>query len=223
MTGRELRQQLRAQRQALRTVMKDLRQKARAQLDANPLVQRARRRRKIGRAVGLAAIAVLLLLLRCECSTVPQIAEVDAGPVPLAPPVPKPSPAKKPGPDKKSKPGPMEAKLSPQPRGRYEPPPPAAPPWLEEFRLQVAARSPRLAQCFEGADRPGALRWSTAVNAQSGKVSGHELEPLRKGASLDQKQRECVLGVLSEPKYLLGTWDDDDQAAPRRVSIVIEF
>ena len=90
-----------------------------------------------------------------------------------------------------------------QPRGKYQNEAQSSPSWLDEFRLQVAARSPRLAECFSGTDRPGALRWTTAVNEESGAVSDHGLELVGTGADLYGKQRECVLAVLSSPGYRL--------------------
>ncbi|WNG58351.1 hypothetical protein F0U59_29125 [Archangium gephyra] len=92
---------------------------------------------------------------------------------------------------------------------------------MDDFRIQVAARSPRLAQCFSGTERPGALRWTAAVNAASGSVSDHALEPVGTGGELSGKQRDCVQGVLSSPGYRLKP--EQKQDLPGRVSIVIEF
>ena len=97
---------------------------------------------------------------------------------------------------------------------------PAEPlPWVTAFRLQVAARSPRLALCFVGAEAPGALKWTAAVEPESGRVSDHTLESVRETV-LDAAQRACVLGVLSDPPYRLPS---GGEATPSRVSMAIEF
>ena len=100
-------------------------------------------------------------------------------------------------------------------------PTPESLPWLTVFELQVAARSPRLAPCFEGVPRPGALRWSAVVEASRGTVSDHTLEPVLGSDSLDAAQRACVLEVLSTPAYRLAPLDE--RSTPPRVSLVIEF
>ncbi len=85
----------------------------------------------------------------------------------------------------------------------------------------MAARSGRLSECFKGAEKPGALRWTTSVSPESGAVSQHELEPLGAGAEIQGEQRACVLQVLSNPAYKLGA--AQKQALPNRLSLVIEF
>lgn len=106
-------------------------------------------------------------------------------------------------------------------RPRYVPPAPEAPPWLAAFRLQVAARGPRLAACFEGAPRPGSLRWTTALEPGSGRVSDHVLAPTTQSDPLTAAQRACVIGVLETPPYRLeGT---HTATTPPRVSIGIAF
>lgn len=102
-------------------------------------------------------------------------------------------------------------------RPKYTPPPPDPIPWLEVWRLQVAARGPRLAACFEGVSHPGALRWTTRVEPASGRTSDHVLDPVLDTEPVSAAQRRCVLGVLTEPAYRLGPGD------AARVSIVIEF
>lgn len=102
-------------------------------------------------------------------------------------------------------------------RPRYTPPPPDPVPWLEAWRVQVAARGPRLATCFEGATHPGALRWSTRVDPVSGQVSDHVLEPVLDTAPLTVAQRACVLAVLTDPHYRLPPGE------PSRAGLVIEF
>jgi hypothetical protein len=97
----------------------------------------------------------------------------------------------------------------------------APPLWLTALRIQVAARSPRLAECFEGTTRPGTLRWSVAVDPAHGVVSDPEVAPTLAGQELSHSQRRCVLGVLADPPYQLTT--GDQPATPARVALVIEF
>jgi hypothetical protein len=92
---------------------------------------------------------------------------------------------------------------------------------MDEYRLQVAARSPRLARCFQGAGRPGALRWTASVNPTRGEVSDHQLQPIGGGAELRREQRECLLEALSSPPYRLTA--PGAPALPDRVGLVIEF
>ena len=94
-------------------------------------------------------------------------------------------------------------------------------PWLDAFRLQVSARSPRLAQCFVGADRPGRLRWRAAVEPGRGLVSDQEVEPLLIQDALTTEQKDCVVAVLADPPYRLDP--GDGPSTPSRVSMVIEF
>lgn len=106
-------------------------------------------------------------------------------------------------------------------RSSYRSGSPAPLSWIAAFRLQVAARSTRLATCFQGAERPGTLKWTTSVEPVEGRVSEHALEPMIDTASLTTPQRTCVLGVLSSPTYDLVT--GDEPATPSRVGLVIEF
>lgn len=220
MTPQELRRAMREQKAALRRMMKQRKAEARAKLGANPAVQQERRKRLLRRAAGLTALLLLILFMRCDCQPPPPVVVetpvVDAGtPVvmkkPVAPPKPKP---------KK-----LTGTLEQQERGQYAGEATPTPSWLDDYRMQVAARSPRLAECFTGAEKPGALRWSAAVNAISGAVSDHALEPAGPGPSVLDEQRECVLSALSNPKYKLNVPKDEagTQTLPRRVSIVIEF
>ena len=100
-------------------------------------------------------------------------------------------------------------------------PQPDALPWLASFEMQVAARSPRLAGCFEGARRPGALQWTARVESVTGTVSDHALEPLLETESLSARRRACLVEVLSTPPYRLH--QHDRRATPPRVRLVIEF
>jgi hypothetical protein len=216
MTPTELRKELRRRRKALRRSAVLSRRAARERMELVPAVRRERTRRRIRRLVGLAALLLLAMLMRCECDTPPPPPPPEPE-VKVTPEV-KPKP---PAPPSRAKPKPLRDWIARKPRGKYQNAPQTSPSWLDDFRLQVAARSPRLAQCFSGSDRPGALRWTTAVNSDSGAVSDHALELVGTGADLSGKQRECVLGALSSPGYRLKP--EHKQALPNRVSIVIEF
>lgn len=98
---------------------------------------------------------------------------------------------------------------------------PAPLPWLDAFRMQVSARSPRLATCFVDAQRPGMLRWSSSVDPVTGVVSQHTLEPTLQSEALSKTQRACVLEVLTSPEYVLEV--DEERSTPSRVGMVIEF
>jgi hypothetical protein len=206
----------REQRREARARIKALVREARAQVDAMPLVQQARRRRSQRRALLGALILLLLIFVRCDCDPQPTPARtpgevavevLDAG-------VKTPAPAL-------LKRAPTKVRIAPSVRPGYQPGAQQAPSWLDDFRMQVAARSPRLALCFQGADRPGALRWSVALNPASGSVSDHNFEPVG-GADLSTAQLTCLQRTLSEPGYRV-TIQDGVQSLPARVSLVIEF
>ncbi|MBL8952547.1 MAG: hypothetical protein JNK82_17340 [Myxococcaceae bacterium] len=203
MTPKELRAAMKAQKKALK-----------AQLDANPFVQEARRKRRIRRAVVSAAALLLLLFVRCDCGEGPVIepAVPDAGVVRDAGVKVAAKVLKRP---------PLPGKVEPQPRPDLGPQAPPSPSWLDEFRMQVAARSPRLAECFTGIENAGAIRWSTSVNPNGGTVSDHELSPTGVGVDLTKEQRTCILEVLSKPVYQLKV--PGNEGLPNRVSLVIEF
>ncbi|KFA94509.1 hypothetical protein [Archangium violaceum] len=215
MNPRELRRELRQRQKELRRSVEHMKRAARERVEQLPSVQREKRRRRVRRAVTLAALLLLAMLVRCECQPPP---------APPPEPVVKPAPAevkpKKPEPPA-SKPKALSERMKRQRRGSYQNEAQTSPSWLDDFRLQVAARSPRLAQCFSGTERPGALRWTAAVNAASGSVSDHALELVGMGGELSGKQRDCVQGVLSSPGYRLKP--EQQQDLPGRVSIVIEF
>ena len=218
MNRRELRRSLRAQKKALRAQLAQAQRQARAQVAQNPQVRRARQKRRLKQAAGLAALLLLLLLVRCDCEgppkvTTPEPQAPDAGEVVVkAPP-----PVQKP-----SKPPKLRGDLRGQPRARFDHEGKAPPTWLEEFRIQVAARSPRLSECFNGQGRPGALRWTCALNVTSGAVSDHALESVGGADDLDAKQRACVVKALSDPPYRISK-DAQPDALSNRVSLVIEF
>jgi len=158
----------------------------------------------------LAALLLACLLKDCRCD--PEVVEPPA-PVAIARPEP-------------TSTEPVEDPVPPPPvrrRGRPSAPPVAAGPlpWLEAFQLQVAARSPRLAACFEGAASPGTLKWTALVEPASGRVTDQKVETMLGSAPLSRDQRNCVLEVLARPGYDLG--ETAARATPTRVSLVIEF
>ncbi len=195
---RTIRRQLAAQRKAMK---KQLAERRRA------LNARHRPRRRL--LVVLLLLLLLLLFKDCSCET----PEPGPGrePIPPAEPV-----------EEEAGPAPIPpGRISRKARSRYQPETPEALPWLAEFRMQVAARSPRLAECFTGIEQPGALRWTTSVEPVSGQVSEHDLEPTLASMELSRSQRECVIAVLVEPTYRLPT--DGERSTPARVGLVIEF
>jgi hypothetical protein len=217
MTPRELRRELRQRKKELRRSVALMKRSARERVAQLPVVQREKRRRRIRRVVTIAALLLLAMWVRCDCAPPPPPAPP---PEPVVEPVPVEVKPKKPEPPT-SKPKAFKDRMERQRRGSYQNEAQTSPSWLDDFRLQVAARSPRLAQCFSGTERPGALRWTAAVNAASGSVSDHALEPVGTGGELSRKQRDCVQGVLSSPGYRLKP--EQKQDLPGRVSIVIEF
>ncbi|WNG44442.1 hypothetical protein F0U60_10220 [Archangium minus] len=213
MTPRELRREMRQRREELRRSLALMRQQARERVRQLPAVRRERNRRRVRRAVGLALLLLLACLTRCECQQAPPPAKAVVQEKPeVKPKTPAPAPPRR---------EPLRAQVKPLPRGSYQGETQAPPTWLEDFRLQVAARSPRLAQCFTGTDRPGVLRWTASVNPESGAVADHELEPLGPGAELKREQRDCVVRALSSPTYRLSS--QQAQVLPNRISLVIEF
>jgi hypothetical protein len=204
---RALARELRARRQDLRRALRVRRQAARAALPP-------RRRRRWWRAVVLLLLLLLLLLLRdCSCSE-PQAPPSSAAQAPVEPVVVEP---------------PRDPAASVLPRGRIahrvrpsfvsEPMDPV--PWLAAYRLQVSARSPRLAECFVGAPRPGTLMWTASVEPSQGRISDQTLEPTLLSDALTRQQRGCVFDVLSDPPYQLES--DGERSTPVRVGMAIEF
>lgn len=214
-------------RAALRAGQRKLRQRLQAQMAAqveaqrnNPLfvaaLERRRKRRRRRQLVAAILAALLLLLLaRCECDEPPAepavLEEAEPAPAPKPPP-PAPKPKRK---------RPLEGTLEPSERDSLAVEATAPPPWLPQFRLQVAARSPRLATCFNGADRPGALRWTALVHARSGRVSESVIEPVFRGVQLEQSQHDCLVEGLADPPFQLDAPADETTA--RRVSLIFEF
>ncbi len=223
-----LRRRREERKAALRRSLGLLRQEARERADQHPAVQRARAQRRRRRALGLIAVLLFLLLLsRCECERLPppppEPGKVEVPAAPEKPKAPAPAPARVKRP-------PLHARATPVQRGGLATSARGAPVWLEELRTQVSARSPRLAHCFNGAERPGALRWTASVNPASGWVSEHELEPVGQAVDLSRAQRDCLVLGLSGPAYRLsGALQGALQGArsatalPERISLVIEF
>lgn len=197
--------------------MKAQRAALKAKIAELPQVKAAARRRRHRRIALLIVLLLLLLFIRCECEPgMPMVIEVDAGtPVVMALDAGRPKPVVKPK-------GPMQAKVSLGQRDAFGSNQRTSPDWLDSFRLQVAARSPRLAECFQGTERPGALRWVAAVNPESGSVSDQTFEPIGASLELTRDQRTCISRVLSSPPFKL-VLAQPDQALLNRVSMVIEF
>ncbi len=212
MKARALGKAMREQRRQLRRQLAESKARFRAELRASPRFQeRARRRRRRSLTTLMMALLLLLFIDRCEC-----------GPAPLPPPAPKPAPPDA-GVARAAFPRLDAGFVAPSHRAKFGLEEPAPPVWLDEFRLQVAARSTKLADCFRGVNRPGALRWSTGVNVKSGQVSDHALEPVGEAPGLDATRRECLIHALSEPTYRLDPKGIPPPSTPVRVSIVLEF
>ncbi|MDY7226579.1 hypothetical protein [Hyalangium rubrum] len=215
MNPRELRKAMRQRRSELRKSLRLAGKQARERMEQLPEIRRARARRRLRRALGVALLVLLASFVRCECEqpAPAEVPKVEAkGEVEIKEERPAQPPPRR---------QPLLARVEPHDRASYQGPERASPDWIDEFRLQVAARSPRLAQCFAGSDRPGSLRWTASVNPRSGAVSDHELEPVGAGAGLRREQHECVVRALSSPPYKLTA--PQGEALPQRVSLVIEF
>jgi hypothetical protein len=211
-TRAEIRAAMRGRKKQLREALAVQKKVAKERLGENPAVRRARARKR-NRRLAIASVLILLAcLMRCECERTPPPPAAAVAPPPKKVP-PKPSP-----PVRAQK---IEATMKTQRRGEYPSQPRSTESWVDEYRLQVAARSARLAQCFSGAERPGALRWTASVNAESGAVSDHELEGVAATLALSTTQRDCLLRALSNPNYRLRT--KIPEGLPTRVSLVIEF
>lgn len=206
-----------ARREQLRAGLERRVAEARSQRSVSPRLaelQQERRRRRARRVLGIALLMVILGLL---CSGV-----LRCDPPPAAPLVPlPPEDAGTPEETEQGARAPAVPRLSTRPRPAFPAMEPPAVPWLEAFRLQVAARGPRLAACFVGTDHPGTLRWTAAVEPLSGRVSRAEVEPLLDSAALSRAQEGCVLSVLADPPYRLE--GERTQGAPTKLSIVLEF
>lgn len=224
----ELRAQMREDRRRWKQEARATRARLKARVEEQmrapafaPLLERRARAKRRRRIATLLAILLLLLLLLIECDPAP------AGPAVVQPPTPEVvvddtvTPPKKKPVRKKRRRKPLTGKIDGSERADVDVEPPAPPSWLPKFRLQVAARSPRLAACFNGSEQPGAMRWTALVHAPTGRASDSVLEPVFRGASVDNTQRECLEAALSEPRYRLP--EPDPSAVARRVSIIFEF
>lgn len=169
--------------------------------------------RRRGCLLILLILLILLLIRLCACAPPPEPEVPAPVPVPTGPaPVPEPPPPP---------PRPPTPRLPRTDRPEFVAAPPEPVPWLASFRLQVAARSPRLATCFEGSERPGRLKWTTSVEPGDGHVSEHAIEPMLRTDDLTAAERACVTGVLSDPPYRLD--GAEPRSTPHRVGLVIEF
>ncbi len=213
MSGRPS-QALVARRAALRARWSADLARRRASLEARRTAldeRRAARRKKPAPDRRRWLLLLLLLFLIPPCTPPPEVVEVSSSPAVFVA-VPEQG-------DRSAPPTP--GRMARRDRPAFPTPTPTPLPWLDAFRLQVAARSPRLAACFDGAARPGALKWTAAVEPVHGRVSDPTLEPTLSSDALTGAQRACVLAVLSDPPYRLdGT---GAAATPSRVGIVVEF
>lgn len=204
----------REQRKALRRALRERQKEVRAQVDAIPAVQQARARRRRRRLLTILALLLLLLFIQCDCEPGPPAVVAIEKPVLPTPDA---------GVKKKVvavKRPPADDRNRKRPRPDYELTTLRPPGWLEEFRMQVAARSPRLSRCFDGSSRPGAVRWSVGLDPQSGTVSDQKFEALAAG-DLTAAQQTCAEAVLAKPPYKIAALDP--QSIPPTVSLVIEF
>ncbi len=184
-------------------------------------LQQRRRRQRI--AVGLVVLALLLLalLLRdCNaCAPEVQVVYVE-GEAPTCPDVPECGPAKP-----KPKPKPTKPRKKPTGAARADARDDlvvttrANPDWLAALRLQVTARSLDLARCFNGMEKPGALRWTTTIVPASGATTDSELEQILRSVPLTTAQQACVLNALTQRPFRL----DSRDAVGTRVSLILEF
>jgi hypothetical protein len=168
-------------------------------------VRRAERRR------WLWLVPLLLLALCCgRCPEPPPPPEPAVGAEPMSIEAPAPStPATPPA-----------AKTPRRVRPDYRLPQGEALPWLGALRLQAGARGTRLAACFSGISRPGALRWTALVDPKEGRVSDATLDATLSSDELSTAQRSCALAILAEP-YALAS--DGAPSTPSRVALVVEF
>ncbi|MGQ0505951.1 MAG: hypothetical protein ACT4TC_11615 [Myxococcaceae bacterium] len=195
---------------ALRRQLPALRRRARERVQQLPQVRQAKRRKRWKLFATTALLILIACLAQCDCGHhATSTAQVAPASIVAPPKHPVPAPRRR-----------VRARTDPHARPGFATADSTTPPWLEQFHMQVAARSTRLAECFDGAERPGALRWATFVNGDTGKISESELEAMGAGADVSQSQKTCLLKALADPPYRL---DSPNEALPRRVSLVIEF
>ncbi len=184
-------------------------------------LQQRRRRQRI--AVGLVVLLLLLLALvlrDCNaCAPAAQVVYVE-GEAPTCPDVPECGPVKP-----KPKPKPTKPRKKPTGAARADERDDlvvttrANPDWLAALRLQVTARSLDLARCFNGVEKPGALRWTTTIVPASGTATDSSLEHMLRSVPLSTTQQACVLTVLTQRPFRL----DSRDAIGTRVSLILEF
>lgn len=212
MTRRELRRQMRERRHAMKTALASRRREVQARLRAAKRARRGPPSKWRRRALMVAIILLLLLLHLCQ----------EAPPLSVGRPVPPtPPPPMTVEPPPIVKPPPIRKRLTKRDRPEYESSTPTKKPWLDAFRLQVAGRSVKLATCFEGVERPGAVRWVASLDAKTGEVGEHSLEPVANGVVLTREQKKCLVAALSSPPYRLE--GAEPTATPERVAMVVEF
>jgi hypothetical protein len=214
MTRAELRSAMKKTRDEFRERVKASNALAQVALANSPAVQKARRRRRLRRIASLALLLLLLLLIRCEGEPQEAVNSAPDAGVPQKELFAKKLPSTKPWKTKPIPPKPVE-------RPEFDTPSRLPARWVDEFRLQVAARSPRLSACFVGTNRPGALRWTTLVSLQTGAVGNHDFEPMGAAADLTREQLDCLAEVLARPEYRLS--GAPAEGLPERVSLVLEF
>lgn len=218
-----LRQRLRETRRAMRVASRErLAQSQQRQAEAAEQIREKRRKHRSKSKkrwrpsrlwwVVLALLVLLLFLRPCRCTPEPEPGSVGGPIVPVAhdtdivavnePPAPLPRTPRR-------------------PRPGLPAPDPGPPSWIDAFRLQVASRAPRLAECLEGSEAPGRFKWTTSVDPADGTVSEHTLEPVLLSGDLSTDERTCVLRVLSNPPYQLHT--GTEPSTPSRVGLVVEF
>lgn len=164
-----------------------------------------------GRPRGLVWLALLVgLLPRPRCIEPPP---------PSDPKCPEPVVAVATPPEAASPPEAMPS-AAPVYRPRFVPPAPNPPLWLVSFRRQVAARSRRMAECFEGTDRPGQIRWVASIDLATGWVAEQAIEPTLWTHELPGPRRQCLERALGDRRYML---PPTDPGSPNRVSLVLEF
>lgn len=210
---------LRARKAALREALAPRRAAAQAELARRRAALKPKEDPKKKRRWWPILLALLLLLLLHDCRCEPD-------PVPEPPAAPTQGEAMGGvGTSVEAPPPPPDpGRVSRRARPAYAPTTPEPLPWINALRLQVAARSTRLAACFVGVAQPGALKWTASVDPGAGRVSDQTLEPTLSSEALSAEQRDCALGVLAEPPYRLLTGEGSEaRSTPSRVGMVIEF
>lgn len=207
------RQALRARRREIKAELARRKAAARAALAKKRQALGGGKKRKERHRRRLVALLLLILLLAllpdCRCSA------------PEPPPRSAAQPTEGAAAEDALPPAMLGGEIRRQDRPEYASVAPAPLPWLDAFRMQVAARSPRLATCFVGVSQPGTLKWTTSVEPVTGQVSEHALEPTLLSEPLARRQKACIIEVLSDPSYQLPA--NGERSTPSRVGLVLEF